>query len=326
MRIGGEDIATPKDSPYAYDTAWRHNVARAMKLGGYSESDPFRDDDIFSYYNYLMLLDDDAAAYTLEDMATGSDKDEHGLFVDMTKAHNIYQGLSGGYYDTTKEKIEALLLCPEMTYASIADYFNVDGDTVRMFEKLYYNVRDEDGLLLGGKGLLETCACIASIGDGDPEILIKDAKHWRLLAFEGGHQALLYEWRWHGKDFNPLQDIDTTASMVRQCYRKFSSIMRSGQNVDQRALASMAASLNEHLAKLQERGILSSKENINKDALLVEFIKMTAPARNVLGLAAQADKQRLLDNKWSDTPSVANKKNDTGSLEYISSQLAKHNR
>ena len=277
MLIADTEIATPLDKAYAYNMDWRYKVASVLE----DRREIHRlmaDEWVYAQIQYLGLVDDEEFNDCLEDAVCARHVVGNQLR-DVAEANSIYQSGPG---DHTHERLEALLLCPELSYKVIAHEFNINENVVRMFEKIFFNVRDDEGRLYGYSGLLMYAALKgARKYDSTRPAEESDPALWRIISFEGGYKPLYSLWAWQFKgDLAGFTGPDIMVDMMRNLYRQMDKFLRS-DHVDSRALAQMLTTLMQQFADMRKEGILSDKDVIDPNMMMLEFIKLLAPERIV---------------------------------------------
>lgn len=278
MFIADTDIATPYDKAYAYKMSWRHEAAIAIN----SERVVHRfigDDGVFMQMKYLDMIDDDVFENCLDDLIGDRSSDDNPLR-SIAEANKIFQT---GSQDHTKERLEAMLLCPEFNYDVIGNEFDIPGSTVRMFEKLFFNIRDDQGRLKGNTGLLMYAVlkgAVAFTARAGREAEESHPMHWRILAFEGGYKRLYADWNWKPKgDLEAMNIVDVSADLMRSTYSSLNRMLRFNPNVSGQVLAQMLTTLTQQFADMRKSGILSDSDKIDPNAMILEVIKLLAPER-----------------------------------------------
>jgi len=137
MNICGSEINTPYDDRADFSPKWRHLVASAMvgqKVRGMIPEEIRKDKYITTQYNYLTSLrnpqkPDDCNYYN-----------PRLRYYDNSVVTKWFDGQTG----VLKHYVEAMLLT-EQTYEDIASTINADAETVKVYEKLFFNIRDNYG-------------------------------------------------------------------------------------------------------------------------------------------------------------------------------------
>lgn len=318
-------VATPIDSEEAYVTSWRHQVCVGMKKARKLHKVLRHDDILTKYLDYLHLIDDPEFTKGFEhpeelDPATKRD------FLPINKAFSIFRATAKVL---TKEKLEALLLCPELTYESIGSEFNLKPEVIKAYQQLYFNVRDMEDKVLANKGVLEYCVLQGAtkytpIGLDIPGIS-EESILWRTIAFEGGHKPLFFDWRWHMNTTSIMDDVEQMSALARDGYRSLGRALRMNQNVDQRGFMQLLTNLSEQLAQMRRDGILSNTEKVTEQSVLLKIVGLFPPERIQLSNSKLQERQKLVDEKLSAVKSRAGIAKDSKptSFHNIEAQLNK---
>ena len=297
MLIAAAEIATPFDVAYAYDMAWRHDAAIA--IGGGSGTQMIHtllsDDYLFAQMKYLDLIQDDIFEDCLDSIIMDRDT-KNNLLRDVAEANRIHQTTAR---DHTSERLEAMLLCPEFNYEVIGREFSLMPGVVKAFERLFFNIRDDEGKMLGCTGLLMYATLKGAVAfDGAQPRDSVNPSHWRITAFEGGYKPLYGLWSWKAKgDMTNLNYIDFLTDMMRNTYRKMDMLLRFNDRLDLRGLAQLLTTLNMQFADMRKSGILSDKDEIDPNSMILEVVKLLAPERLVETADVMKLAQTDLDGK-----------------------------
>ena len=294
MIIGGtRDVISPSESPYAYSAEWRHEAACALKETG-DICSLLADDDVFAQMKYLTMMEDRELEGWDETLL--SDKSDTGQMRAIVEANNLYSSPGTSY---TKDRIEALLLCPELDYTLIARAFGVAPESIEMYQKLFYNIRDDDGKLFGRKGFLIYCALKgAQVFLPTADIPATNTCYWRVLAFEGGYKPLYSIWGWTNDEELPEPSIsDMAVDMLRNVYRHLDRTLRFNPHLDIKAIAQILSTLSEQLAELRKEGILSDKEVVTEKSMILQFIGLFQPVMGAGGAGRMEAAQKELEQK-----------------------------
>jgi hypothetical protein len=318
-------VDTPLDSEEAYITSWRHQVCAGLKQERKLHRIIKSDDLLPKYMDYLSLIDDEEFLLSFED-PSGLSPAVKRDFLAINKAYSIFKKASKVL---TREKIEALLLCPELTYEGIAYEFNLNPDVIDMYERLYFNVRDTEHKVLANKGVLEYCVLqgntgFAPVGLDIPGLSDKAAL-WRTIAFEGGHKPLYFDWRWHMSSTTIMDDVEQMSALARDGYRALGRALRMNQQVDQRGFMQLLTNLSDQLAQLRRDGILSNSEKVTEQSVLLQIVGLFPPQRIKMSESKMQERQKLVDDKLSAVKARAGIAKDSKptSFHNIESQLNK---
>ena len=305
-------INTPSDHPHQFDPDWRHRVAKAMADTGIVTRE-MADDDVYAQTVYLKQSRDPTLSEILDDMVM--DGNAAAPITQVATANSIYcaQGIT-----VTKDRIEALLLCPELTYQDIARAFNLSPAVIQRYERLFFNVRDREGKILGFKGVLDYIAL-----KGMPKLtdVSDSAAHWRVVAFESGHAALLNMWGWPEGDIVPtFTDYEATRHLLRLSFVKIEEAFRTGRGLDSRTFGSIFESINSQFSTYREKGMLSGAETMSPDHFILQVLELMAPELMLPTDESMDEKKKVLGDKLSSLKASTTKEAGTKSLEFIDVQ------
>lgn len=182
MQFGHTVITTPVDNPVQYDPAWRSAVAAAML--------DFPDARIEA--DYVHFKKDPWIQRQVQYLRTVRanrplSKDQKLLRI----ASTWYQG---NRPSDVKFKLEPLLLTP-ISFAIISLDIGggeIDEDVFRAYERLFFNVRRDDGTM-HPSCQLRTYFSLPDghLGEGTPDEIV-----WRVIAANQGYDALVSMWLW----------------------------------------------------------------------------------------------------------------------------------
>jgi hypothetical protein len=285
MEINNTTVRTPYEAPGNYHVDWRHRVAQNVQapqganghpqMRGYGcEPDAW----IRRQIKCLDLLGDDFHNVRMSRVAQRSPNDPR---VSLRRANEIFinepepdEDDEGRYL--LKPSLEALLLCPELTIPDIAKFLNERTGTVKAYERVFFNVRDEDGLLLASPWLRMWFAK-GDIAVVDGAVANDHGVYWKVLAVESGVEALVAEWN------APLDSIGgefpeaaLTTNIYRQTMRKMARLVRFG-NPDARSLANIMTAFGDAMRDMRERGVMSKGERVSDESLLMQLLKAMSP-------------------------------------------------
>jgi len=317
MRIGGAyEILTPGDSRHQYSTSWRHEAAKAVKDTGDSTCQALEDDEVYLQMLYLKYIENEDISNAFTELEL-----DQSIVTPLLLVHNANKIFSSIGTSCTSARIDALLLCPDLTYADIARAFNQDVLTVRMYEKLFFNVRDKEGKLLGSKGLIEYFANRGLPTLRDPSDF---RTHWRIVAFESGHGALLNLWGWPEGDIVPtFTDFESSRSLIRLVFRNVEGALRTGRGLDSKALSSIFSDIHHKFAEYRDKGMLSSTEATSLEHLAVQLLELMQPERIQPSEEAKQGQQKVLGDRLAGLRSTSGTAEEATNLKFINSQLEK---
>ena len=187
MNVCDHEIVTPKDSPWAFDPAWRHLCAKALTQDRPQDKGktPFHAISTDGYVRVQCQL--------LRGVKKGHKPLLQSTLVRSAEtAFRIFTAPGDG---SIKSRLEALLLCSELDMRALADLLSLPHQTILAYERIYYNVRDDLGMVTASPWLREFFATQGR-SLGDDESVVDPATYWKLLAFEGGYRLLAQNWKW----------------------------------------------------------------------------------------------------------------------------------
>jgi len=306
-------VNTPEDSRHLYDANWRHQVAKAM-VDYDTVCRSLADDYVYTQTAYLRLSKDPEMVDVLSDLLMDGCTDN---ILVQTHAANAIRSNVG--VTCTKDRINALLMCPDLTYGDIARAFNMSEQVLERYEKLFFNVRDAEGKILPCKGILDYMAL-----NGLPRLTsVQDhAAHWRVVAFESGHAALLNMWGWPEGDIVPsFTDYEAARHLMRQAFGRIEMAFRTGQGLDSRTFGSIFESINAKFSEYRDKGMLSGTETMSPEYLALQLLELMAPERLQPTQERNEERKRVLGDRLAALKSSTGA-DDAGnkSLEFIDVQ------
>lgn len=199
MQIGLHQVATPKDYPWAYSPTWRHEVAKlTLDLGKCTYPgghDPFIQQQI----RFLRQI----RQHSGRQAQLVGDRQSANEWLPFQRAYTLYDA-----HDVSSARVEAMLLCPDLTLAEIASLLgpSVEPADIKTYERLYFNIRDERGAVLKSPWLRQFFASGNQVQHNPTD----HRTHWKLLACEGGRRNLFAVWNW------PLAEEDDRDELQHQ--------------------------------------------------------------------------------------------------------------
>ena len=182
MDYGSESIVTPIDNPVQFDPDWRNAIATAAVDYPREKVDPLyreylQDPWIKGQIDYLRLARSGRA---------------------LSKRHNVFRLAStwwqGSSVADVKMRIEPLLLT-SVGYDVISDDIgggNVSKDVFEAYEKLYFNIRDDNGRLSRSCQLRQYFALPeGQFGNNTPP-----ERLWKMVGALMGYDTLVTMWLW----------------------------------------------------------------------------------------------------------------------------------
>jgi len=320
MIINDIEVRTPMDFPWGYDGSWRHDLARILAAEEVQEVPVPRDDSINAQLHYLKGVKDEGFENRILCIINDRTLQSHPLR--STVLANRLYGSTG--QSAVKEKVEALLLCPEVDYAFIARHFNMDVKDIETFEKLFFNVRNPDGSLIGSRGVWEY---FVLKGAHELTSSADVGAYWRTLAFEGGAPQLLAKWGWPpDNDIQTFDYIDMYKSQVRNVFRTMDKRLRFDQGMDARSIVQMFGDIGNRFAELHSSGKVTGEDTIPTiSAIMHAVLKGSAPKPAELTEATTARHEAILANKLLNVKASKEVgiKEAVKSLDHITTQVKK---
>lgn len=186
MNVFGIVVDTPEDAPWGFAPDWRNGVAKAI-----ADASEMRE------RFHIALCD-------------GNIRAQHQVIRDyrlarkpllqtslMRSTATAFRINSKPEEAGVKARLEALLLCGELTYAGIAKMLALPQHVVHVYERVYYNIRDNAGMVSSSPWLREFFATKGQSLQRDADDHPADlASYWKLLAFEGGYNFIAQAWKW----------------------------------------------------------------------------------------------------------------------------------
>lgn len=184
MQIGNLTIVLPVDDPCAYEPSWRNSLARAIVdlRPSQTSADPvykpyFQDKYVQKYVRYLRA---ESAGKTLtEEQAR------------LRVARMWYENDAPS---SVRFRLEPLLLTGATMDTIMLD---ISGGTVpvevfNLYEKMFFNIRDEEGRLSKSCQLRQAFA----MPNGDDLRDADSPEIWKAIACLAGYDVLMHVWMW----------------------------------------------------------------------------------------------------------------------------------
>ena len=286
MVIHTTTVATPNDTPSAYDWDWRAKAVKAMLSEGVEVCAESSDNIIRLYKTYRLLMKKDDFRKIAENPHWDEAFDMFEGLPAVIKACRLEE------QKETTQRIEALLLCENMSLGQIGEVFGLTAEVVETYSKLFYDVRDEQGFVRYAKGvrehlMLKGTKCQQKCSEDS-------AGHWRVLAFEGGHKVLFANWGWPADHIVPeFTDIDVQVNLLRGAYKNLESAVRLGRGINSSAVLSMTQDVVSRFEKLRKGGIVSATEHIPDSHIIMKVLQLIdlAPAEESEEALAEINEQ-----------------------------------
>lgn len=275
MDIDGIDVRTPYDldSFLEYDYAWMHKVARCIADKPEVEAympDAIRNNPIVA--SHVTFL----AEYRIADDATHRSPE--------FQAHRIALGWhDSGALNQVRFFLEALLLTGA-SYSTIAQDLGgsaLNPDVIRLYERLYFNVRESDGGMARSSYIRMRAANPPNLplNATTPQDVV-----WKNIAMRYGYPGLVLFWQMPNPSGDPLDDN----LIVEECHRAAQGIQM--ENFARRTVNNfdLGASMGHYVEYKRMRHDTGGQTMNKSDALMIDFLTRFAPTM----LAAANDVDR----------------------------------
>lgn len=311
MQIGQTEVLTPYDCHWGYDPSWRHDAARLVGNEHPTWFDPW----IRLQRDYLTRsanqgLGGSGPLIPLSE--AGKKSERYGLY----EANQVFDSI-GADNRLVKDRLEALLLCPELNLDRIGELSGFKSlHTTKIYERLFFNIRDDKGLMMPSPMLREY---FARRGHTDNNFA-DTSLHWKVLAVEEGAEVLFSLWSWKGYGIDgDFRDKAFYMALFRSTFKDIDRRVRMG-DLDGKSLIQLAQELGNRLAELQDRGILSAGEGTSSVTLIQDILTIIAPVMQLPDEGKLAEMQEDLDEKLLVT-STATRQLTSGTISRIGTQL-----
>ena len=279
MVIGDLTIITPIDDPCAYEPSWRHMLAQAIssREGYMTEIEPvYRSlcNDLWVKRYRKMLWRQRQGMALTEDQS--------------------YAKMARSWFDNpspagVRFRLEPLLLTGATMDTIMLD---ISGGTVptavfTWYEKLFFNIRDEEGRLSKSIQLRNSFAQPNGddLGDASPQEI------WKAIACHMGYDVLMHTWLW--KDAHGLAEkgsdflLDETWRAAQS--RLFQSVF--ADRVGHKSLSDILSAYTSQFKMLREQKLTSNGGDDTTKALMAVLYqtspKMVAVSRDVDAMSAK---------------------------------------
>lgn len=181
MNIGSIIVITPYDSPVDYQPDWRHAIATAMADLVCASEIAEEDSDIILRHMRFMKRN----RVTNDKSKLPKEYKDHKITFDWYA--------DDGVANSFKYFLEALLLT-NRTYKEIAEDLGITWQQVRLYEQLYYNIRDDEGMDKSARVLKLRFANTRKANQVGDMARYTD---WKRVAASLGYNVLMALWGWH---------------------------------------------------------------------------------------------------------------------------------
>lgn len=321
MEVAASTIRTPFDYPHSYQVDWRHEIALHVDELR-EEGIPCPADDIIRRQSkYLKDIDDPIVGSRLE-LVTFSRRAKTSWKAHLHHANTIYQSSGQEGLEVLKDRLEALLLCAELSYEQIGKFLNIEEAVVRIYERLFYHVRDDEGCTLVSPWLREYFATQGAT------ITSEEGNHgayWKLVAVQGGFKVLYQMWGWTPDsvgDDDEFPEKEAAMMMMRQLLRSMDQRVRFN-NLDPRSLVQFYDVFQNSLQDMRERGLIASEAVATEDDVTMHFLNLLQPKMRELDESAMLAKQDELKAKIKTIKEMERKSGEetSGTVSRIGAQL-----
>lgn len=315
MQIGNLTIVLPVDDPCAFEPSWRNSLARAIiELRPKTSSiDPmykpyFSDKYVQKYLKYLRA--ESAGKPLTEEQSR------------MRVALMWYENPSPA---GVRFRLEPLLLTGATMDTIMLD---LSGGTVPVevftfYEKLFFNIRDEEGRLSKSCQLRQAFA----MPNGDDLHDADSPEIWKAIAALMGYDVLMHVWMWkdaHGLSTKGLEFLLDETWRAAQS-RLFVSVF--ADRVGHKSLGDILSAYTSQFKMLREQRITSDDGNDTTRALMAvlyhtsphmisvahdvdELAEETAAIQSRITSQLAIDKQNIQDNGQAVSAAVINEQID----------------
>ena len=256
MQIGNLTIVLPVDDPCAFEPSWRNSLAKALidlrpKL---SSIDPIYKDYIQDKYvqKYIKYLKSESTGKALT-------------------TEQSYMRIALMWYENPSPSGVRFRLEPLLLTGATMDTIMLDlsGGTVPVevftfYEKLFFNIRDEEGRLSKSCQLRQAFA----MPNGDDMRESDSTEIWKAIAALMGYDVLMHVWMWkdaHGLTTKGLEFLLDETWRAAQS-RLFVSVF--ADRVGHKSLSDILAAYTSQFKMLREQRMTSEDSNDTTKALM----------------------------------------------------------
>jgi hypothetical protein len=323
MEINGHNIKTPMDHPWDFDPDWRNDIAKSLVDGSVIGHPCGSDEYINWQISFLRAVKDPDNGvlnrYECIPFGKSTACPERRAVLMAHRLHN-----SCGAH-CLRDKVDAMLLCPELTINDIAGVLSsqkthADPFDLQVYEKLYFNIRDEVGKVDTGCWLRELFATggqATAIGRQDL------TTYWRVLAFQGGHRLLFSRWQW------PVITLEETEAERRLALARNSFCALEERtrfdDINNRDLVALYGHLQTETMELRKQGLLGGEgvSSSGEMGLLMEILQAAAPRALIPDESKLAQKEKAVKDKIELVKkTVRSHGGESDSLDDMSSKMA----
>ena len=306
MEIGNNTIKTPDEYSMFFQPDWRSAIARGVKQPRTPTDEGARPQ--MRFYDYtpdtwvrrqVQFLDSEADEMSAHYNKKLSPNDPRWAIKEANVAYlgdDIRPTDAVEFTPLVKHRMEALLLCYDITIVGIADYMNTSPATVKAYERLFYNVRDDAGLLNPSPWLCEWFAK-GNIPIVDHEQAANFDVYWKTLALEGGFKALVAVWNGSLRPIGgEFPEVEMASVVYRSVFRNMERTIRMG-NISPNALSLIMERFQAMITDMRDRGVMSQGERVSDESILMRLLTAMAPTVAIPTEERVASKQQEIEAK-----------------------------
>jgi hypothetical protein len=296
MEINGHTIKTPRDHPWDFDPDWRNEIAKRMVSDELTAHPCGYDEYIAWQVEFLNAVNsDDERVLAYYDSVPFNGNMDCPDRRAVLMAHRLFN--SNGSHCLC-DKIDAMLLCPELTINDIANVLSsrrahADPFDIQVYERLYFNIRDDAGKVDEGCWLRELFAT-----RGQTTIARQDlTTYWRVLAFQGGHRLLFARWQWPAITLEESES-ERRLALARNSFCALEERTRFG-DINNRDLVALYGHLQAETMELRKHGLLGGSQVTSggEMGLFLEMLQAAAPVPIAPDASKLAEKEAAVAQK-----------------------------
>jgi len=269
VEIAEQTVDTPYDSPFGYDASWRNELAKLCVEDERTRPPIIGDVYLAQQLKYLREVTSEkfSGYYGVMPLRKRKRIDKYAVH----QANRIYMTRDEM---CLKDKLDALLLCPELPMQKIAKDIGIRVEVVKAYERIFFNVRDEDGIMNLSQWLKEYFT-----HSGDIEFLDPGDKplYWRTLATTTGWKMLYYQWGWQ----LPGNEIPE-AEAVMDNYRLMMGDLHKRvlyNKIDSKALVDMMRGMHEKIDDMRGQGLIAGGGDTESEvSMIFKLLYATRPS------------------------------------------------
>jgi hypothetical protein len=322
MEINGHNVNTPMDHPWDFDPDWRNEIAKCIVDGSVIGHPCSHDEYISWQVEFLRAVGDpDTGVFARYESLPFNKRAVCPERRAVLMSHKLYN--STGEH-CLRDKVDAMLLCPELSINDIANVLSsqrahADPFDLQVYEKLYFNIRDDHGKVDEGCWLRELFAT-----RGQTTIARQDlTTYWRVLAFQGGHRLLFSRWQWPAVSLEE-SEAERRLAMTRNSFCALEERTRFG-DINNRDLVALYGHLQNEMLELRKQGFIGG-DGVGisgEGSLLLEILQSAAPKMILPDPSKLAEKEQAVKDKIELVKkTVRSHGGESDSLDEMSGKLA----